>query len=333
MVKTLEFTTSKGNTLKIDRQYIEETIHNRAVTGEIISDDGLLIDMLIDGAYLIMDMNYHVNRSLVDLFTTSFDATKQFALSFTKNTTTNTYTLSEALKEINYTGTLPITDLKDIFCTVFNLQYRSGLSTTELINLMESVYDRKVAGLPPVVIPPIPVVPTTNELTTLMGSVFDAKYAALPVIPANKKPFIYVYRIPMQAGQPLTTFTKVQYNSIYKKVGTGVDFNTTSSTFSIANPGMYTLTASISCTNTNPMTLIYLAFRRLSNNDEIIAQNSNLGTSDLLQTSVYFGPNDFTYPITDLVIEWGHNSQTEQVGIAAYANNFHYTFAILQFVD
>jgi hypothetical protein len=95
---------------------------------------------------------------------------------------------------------------------------------------------------------------------------------------------------------------------------------------------MYLLTASIWCTNLDPMTLIGLDIKR-ENATPIITRNINLGNNNLLQASIYFGPNDFTFPITDLIIEWDHNSQTEQVGISLFASNFNYTYAILQFLD
>lgn len=129
----VEFVTSKGTTLLLNRNFIETNTDDRnQVTGErVITKSGLMIDRISSGYDLVIDLDYTINAFLHAKYYIDEDVTKAFKLKFVDRVDGSIATINEALKAVSYTGVLPITDLNDTFMKMVSFNAtKIGISQT-----------------------------------------------------------------------------------------------------------------------------------------------------------------------------------------------------------
>jgi hypothetical protein len=274
------FTTSKGLNLTLDKEFIENVMYNRdKVSGEILTQkEGLLIDRIGRGDYLIMDLDYQINKTLHDKYSISEDDTKQWGLVFINRTTDLHTDLNGALTTIKYKGKLPITDLSYVFMKIVNMN-------SSKIGISQS----------------------------------------------PDQPYLYVSRTSEGANDTVDEWHRVLYNNTVFKRGSGINYDSTTSLFSISQPGLYLVSACIWCPFAATTIALQLQFKQVGLIPWLI-HSKNTNNNVHVVGQIYLSPSEYNFPITNLCFEWLHDSPGGILAYAGYPNSNTYTYAQISFI-
>ncbi len=99
--------------------------------------------MLNPGYLLLMDLNTKFNRRLFEMYSFSGSNLHPFQLKLTNNNSAATFSINEALVSVGYSGTVPISSLRQVFMQLY-IQSGSNLSVysksevdTMILNLID----------------------------------------------------------------------------------------------------------------------------------------------------------------------------------------------------
>jgi hypothetical protein len=166
------------------------------------------------------------------------------------------------------------------------------------------------------------ILPITS-LSNIFMVVFnlDSSTALCGIVQTPDQPYIHVSRNMTTDPVASGAWYRVLYNEIVFERGNGILYDIQTGRFTIRQQGLYHLMVRGSDGNLTPNIAYYLRFKKEDIPDTgYLAQSSTVSNDLQISTLLYFSKGEYTFPITNLGVDWRHDSATDNYLSGNYVN-------------